>query len=333
MDIDLIIPPATRLGNRVVDILNATMCYGKTVLFRKFTFKFEPGAKIGIIGPNGVGKTTLIKTIIGQIQPAEGNVEISTNTQFNTIDQERLTLNDEKTVIEEVGDGYDFVMLGDEKISIWGYLKRFLFTDERIRTKVGRLSGGERARLLLAKILRRGGNFIVLDEPTNDLDLSTLRLLEEALIEFKGCVLLTSHDRYFLNRVCSGILAFEKNGQITYHVGNYDYYMSKRGAFLAGGQERKKSKGDKSASSMPKFRRLKWKEERELELMEESIMRIEAEIEDLQALFMNPDYYRESRTNVKDVRKKLNEAQSKRDELYIRWEELEAIKNGKVPLV
>ena len=199
-------------------------------------------------------------------------------------------------MVEEIGEGYDTVELGDERISIWGYLRRFLFTDERIRTKVGRLSGGERARLLLAKILKRGGNFMVLDEPTNDLDLSTLRLVEEALIGFKGCVLLVSHDRYFLNRVCTGILAFEKGNQITYHEGNYDYYMTKRAAFLRGGKESQPVCREQKlrARPEPKKRKLKWKEERELESIEEKIMEIEGELEKINALFIDPNFYKES---------------------------------------
>ena len=330
LDIDLIIPPAARMGNRVVDITKAKMEYDNKILFENFSYEMKPGAKLGIVGPNGVGKTTLIKILTGQIQPVSGTIEISSNTQFNVIDQERLTLNDDKTVVEEIGEGYDYVMLGEERISIWGYLKRFLFTDERIRTKVGRLSGGERARLLLAKILKNGGNFIVLDEPTNDLDLSTLRLLEEAVIGFKGCVLLVSHDRYFLNRVCTGILAFEKGRHITYHEGNYDYYMSKRAEFLVGGKEGTPASNSKIVGDRPKpkIRKLKWKEERELETIEEKIAAIEAQVEELQALFLDPNFYKESGPKVKETQKKLEEIQSKRDQLYARWEELEAIKNA-----
>ena len=328
LNIELVIPPAMRLGNRVVDIKNVTMSYGDRILFKNFTFEFEPGAKIGVIGPNGVGKTTLIKTVIGQVQPTKGTVEISQNTQFNIIDQERLTLNNENTVVEEIGEGKDHVILGNERISVWGYLKRFLFSDERIRTKVERLSGGERARLLLAKILKRGGNVIVLDEPTNDLDLSTLRLLEEALIGFKGCVLLVSHDRYFLNRVCTGILAFEKNAHITYHVGNYDYYMSKRSGFLAENRQAKEPKREAQIRRKTRAQKLKWKEERELESMEETIMHVEEEIEHIQTLFMAPEFFKQPHEIVKETQEKLNAAQSKRDALYSRWEELEAIKNG-----
>ncbi len=335
-NVELIIPPAKRMGNRVVDLIDVGMSFGERCLFEHLSMEIQPGAKIGIIGANGVGKSTLIKTILGMNKPTSGSVEISTNTQFNYIDQERLILNDENTVLEEIGEGYDHIMLGEEQISIWGYLKRFLFADERIRTKVGRLSGGERARLLLAKILKRGGNFIVLDEPTNDLDLSTLRMLEDALLSFTGCVLLVSHDRYFLNRVCTEILAFEKEGCLTCNVGNYDYYMSKRADLLKGKTGKQQAKNDKRPnknnapsqdSSRP--RKLKFKEQQELDTMEENIMTLEGEIEKLHSLFSAPDFFKEPQDKVKNTQKKLNDAEAKRDQMYVRWGELESIKNGK----
>jgi len=331
LDVDLIIPPAARLGNRVVDVFDASMSFGDNKLFEGLSIEFEPGAKIGIVGPNGVGKSTLIKMVLGMIEPVSGKVEISQNTKFNYIDQERLTLNDDNTVVDEIGEGYDYVMLGDERISIWGYLKRFLFTDERIRTKVGRLSGGERARLLLAKVLKRGGNFIVLDEPTNDLDLSTLRLLEDALVGFGGCVLLVSHDRYFLNRVCTGILAFEKGEGVQYSVGNYDYYMKKRLEQTSAKVEEKVERVDtRVRDTEKKVRKLKWKEERELETIEDDIMALEEELEQAQEKFMNPDFFKETAEVVRVAQEHADQLQIKKDAMYERWEELEAIKNGEV---
>ena len=149
-------------------------------------------------------------------------------TKFNYVDQGRIQLREERTALEEVSDGTEFVIFGDGKISLRSYLKRFLFADDRITTQVKHLSGGERSRLLLARILKNGGNFLILDEPTNDLDLPTLRVLEEALIAFPGTVLVVSHDRYFLNRVCTDVLAFEGDGKIHHSVGDYDYYLEKK---------------------------------------------------------------------------------------------------------
>ena len=164
---------------------------------------------MGICGKNGAGKTTLLKLIVGQLAPTEGTVKTGQLTKFNYVDQGRLQLDDERTVLDEAADGTEWVQWGQGKISLRSYLKRFLFADERITTQVKHLSGGERSRLLLARILKCGGNFLILDEPTNDLDLPTLRVLEEALIAFPGVVCVVSHDRYFLNRVCTDILAFE----------------------------------------------------------------------------------------------------------------------------
>lgn len=227
-DVELVIPPPERLGKQVLQLKNAGISLGGKELFSKLDLRFEKGRKLGIIGPNGAGKTTLLKIILGELNPAAGSVEKGENTIFNYIDQSRLVLDDEKTVIEEIGEGKNYLKFGNTQITVWSYLRRFLFEDDRINNKIGRLSGGEKSRLTLAQILKNGGNFLILDEPTNDLDLQTLRILEEALISFDGCVVVVSHDRYFLNRVCNGILAFEGNGKIHFSEGNYDDYISKR---------------------------------------------------------------------------------------------------------
>src|SRR5207253_4541062 len=180
---------------------------------------------------------------------------------------------DAKTVWEEVGAGSEYVRLGEENITLRGYLRRFLFTEERINTKINQLSGGERSRVLLAKILKRGGNVLILDEPTNDLDLGTLRLLEEALVAFGGSVIVVSHDRYFLNRVCTAILAFEGEGVLRYNVGNYDYYLGKKSAEATTIKSEPSEPVEPAAPRpAPKPRKLKWKEERELEGMESAIL-------------------------------------------------------------
>ena len=331
-DVDLIIPPAERLGNRIVELNDIALSYGDKKLFEGFSFEFMAGNKIGIVGPNGVGKSSLIKIILDKLAPTEGSVYISDNTVFNYIDQERIMLDDEKTVVEEVGEGYDYVQLGEERISIWGYLKRFLFVDERIKTKVGRLSGGERARLLLAKSLKQGGNFLVLDEPTNDLDLQTLRLLEEALVAFDGIVLVVSHDRYFLNRVCNGIFSFE-NGNVNYQLGNYDYYMAKKNSSDDSDANKTLStekKKVKVKDSVKKVRKLKWKEERELEGIEQEILEFEDKISLLETEFNSPDFFKQAADLIAQKQAEFNELQGVVEKKYARWEELEAIKSGTV---
>src|SRR5580658_209559 len=227
-DMELVIPPPPPLGNRVVELVGVGMGLGGRALFSGFDFTFENGRRIGICGRNGLGKTTLLKIILGRLAPTDGTVKTGQLTKFNYVDQSRLQLNEERTVLEEAADGTEFVQWGESKISLRSYLKRFLFADERITTQVKYLSGGERSRLLLARILKCGGNFLILDEPTNDLDLPTLRVLEEALVAFPGVVCVVSHDRYFLNRVCTDILAFEGDGLIHHSVGDYDYYLEKK---------------------------------------------------------------------------------------------------------
>ncbi len=228
IDVELIIPPAPRMGKKVLTLKNLEMTLAGKKLFEELNLIFEPGRKLGIVGKNGLGKTTLLRILLGEIQQTAGKIDIGENVVFNYVDQTRISLNEESSVIGEIGNGSDYINFGDEKITVWKYLRRFQFTDDRINTKVERLSGGEKSRLLLAKILKNGGNFLLLDEPTNDLDLPTLRILEEALIGFEGCLIIVSHDRYFLNRVCNGILAFEGNGKIHFSEGDYDYYLEKR---------------------------------------------------------------------------------------------------------
>ena len=232
-EVELVIPPADQLGSTVLDFKNLAAERGGKQLFEGLSLDFTRTRKLGVIGRNGLGKTTLLKIILGEVPPSRGEVVRGERTRFNYVDQDRTSVDDTNTVLEEIGQGIEYLQFGNERITVWKYLRRFLFTDERINTKVGSLSGGERSRLLLAKVLKNGGNFLILDEPTNDLDLATLRILEEALIGFNGCVIAVSHDRYFLNRVCNGILAFEGNGVVHFSEGNYDYYVEKRRARLA----------------------------------------------------------------------------------------------------
>src|SRR6185369_15660534 len=201
-------------------------------------------------------------------------------------------LDNEKTVWEEVGGGGENVTLGEESITLRAYLRRFLFSEDRINTKISQLSGGERSRVLLAKILKRGGNVLMLDEPTNDLDLGTLRLLEEALVAFGGSVIVVSHDRYFLNRVCTSILAFEENGEVRYHVGNYDRYLEKRGTVSPSvATAERKSDAPVRNSPAPPARKLTWKEARELETIEASILAAEDHVARLETSFAAPDFH------------------------------------------
>ncbi|NOS70946.1 MAG: ABC-F family ATP-binding cassette domain-containing protein [Verrucomicrobia bacterium] len=337
-DMELVIPPPPQLGNRTVEVSNLGMTLGGKKLFSGFNYTFENGQRIGVCGRNGLGKTTMLKAIIGQLPPTEGTVKIGQLTKFNYVDQGRLQLNEERSVLDEASDGTEFVIWGDSKISVRSYLKRFLFADDRITTQVKKLSGGERSRLLLAKILKCGGNFLILDEPTNDLDLPTLRVLEEALIAFPGMVLVVSHDRYFLNRVCTNILAFEGDGKIAHSVGDYDYYLEKKervakdaarqaAAFLSAS---KSAPTQTAKPSGPKSRKLSFKEQRELDGMEAQIHAVEADVVRIESLFADPELFRKNAAKVNALTGELDAAKENVTKLYARWEELEAIRSASV---
>src|SRR5271154_4575194 len=336
-DVELVIPPPLQLGNRTVEVSGLGMAIAGRTLFSGFTYSFANGQRIGVCGRNGLGKTTLLKAIIGQLPPTEGTVKTGQLTKFNYVDQGRLQLNEERTVMDEVAEGREFVQWGDAKISVRSYLKRFLFSDDRITTQVKKLSGGERSRLLLAQVLKNGGNFLILDEPTNDLDLPTLRVLEEAVIAFTGMVLVVSHDRYFLNRVCTDILAFEGDGKIHHSVGDYDYYLEKKerkspaaarpgAAILA----TNKSEASARVAARPKtkVRKLSFKEQRELEGMEAQIHTLEAEVARIEGLFADPEFFRKHAAQVNQLTSELDAAKANVPKLYARWEELEAVKSA-----
>lgn len=228
-EMELILPPPPRLGNRVVDLKDVSLSLGGRRLFSDFSFEFTADLKVGIVGANGSGKSSLLKLITRELFPDEGTVAVADTVQFNYVDQSRTTLNPENTLCGEAGGGLDFVRVGEERVSIRSYLRRFLFEEERMNVRVKTLSGGEKARLALAKILKDGGNFLILDEPTNDLDLSTLRVLEESLRTYPSALVVVSHDRYFLNRVCNCIIAFEAESEtLSISLGDYDTYLEKK---------------------------------------------------------------------------------------------------------
>jgi ATPase subunit of ABC transporter with duplicated ATPase domains len=226
------IPPGPPLGNLVVRAEGVAKGYGDNLLFEKLTFDLPRGGIVGVIGPNGAGKTTLFRMIVGREQPDAGTLRVGETVQIAYVDQSRDTLNDSKTVFEEITGGTDHLMLGKKKVASRGYVSRFNFRGPDQQRKVGELSGGERNRVHLAKLLRSGGNLLLLDEPTNDLDVDTLRALEEALVNFGGCAVVISHDRWFLDRIATHILAFEGDSKVFWHEGNYQSYEENRRARL-----------------------------------------------------------------------------------------------------
>jgi energy-dependent translational throttle protein EttA len=220
---DLFIPPGPRLGDVVIEANNIAKGFGDKLLYENLSFKLPPGGIVGIIGPNGAGKTTLFKMITGQLEPDAGTFKIGDTVKLSYIDQSR-DMDSDKTILEEVTDGLDLLKMGNREVNARAYVSRFNFSGEDQGKRIKELSGGEKNRVHLAKMLKEEGNVLLLDEPTNDLDVNTLQALERALLEFAGCAVVISHDRYFLDRICTHILAFEGESRVTWFEGNFQDY-------------------------------------------------------------------------------------------------------------
>jgi ATP-binding cassette ChvD family protein len=227
-ELEIYIPPGPRLGDVVIDFKGVTKAYGDKLLMENFDLTLPPGGIVGVIGPNGAGKTTFLKMIVGQEKPDSGSVHIGQTVKLSYVEQLRDSLDAEKNVWEEISGGADTIVLGERKMNSRAYVASFNFLGPDQQKKVGVLSGGERNRVLLAKMLKDAGNVLMLDEPTNDLDVNTLRALEEALEEFAGCAIVVSHDRWFLDRIATHILAFEGDSQIRFYYGNWSDYEADR---------------------------------------------------------------------------------------------------------
>ena len=227
-DLQIYIPPGPRLGDVVIEARGVRKAYGDRLLVEDMTFAMPPGEIVGVVGPNGAGKTTLFRMIVGQEEPDEGELRVGDTVQLTYVDQSRETLDAEKTVWQEISGGQEEIQLGDRTVNSRAYVGRFNFAGGDQQKKVGELSGGERNRVHLARMLREGANVILLDEPTNDLDVNTLRALEDGLESFAGCAVIISHDRWFLDRVATHILAFEGDSQVVWFEGNYSEYAEHR---------------------------------------------------------------------------------------------------------
>lgn len=324
-EMDLLIPPAPEIGNTAVELSDAGMRAGESGrwLFRNLNLSLRPGQCTGVVGRNGAGKTTLLRVCLGETVPVEGTATIGKRVVFNYIDQSRMRLDGKGTVMDEVSDSGEVVRFGEQTLTARAYLRRFLFEDSRVTERVDKLSGGERARLLLAKVLCRGGNVIVLDEPTNDLDLASLRMLEEALADFDGTILVVSHDRYFLDRICDQIVAFEEGG-IFVQPGNYSYYLEKKSERdrRASSVFREVPSPASEAKPMAKPKRLSFKEQQELDGMEQVIQAAEDVVSGLEALLNDPSFYSVRAVEAPGMVQKLDLAKAEVARLYTRWEEL-----------
>jgi len=320
------ISEANLSGKLVAMLKDVSFAYGGDAIVDGLFTAVLRGDRIGIIGPNGVGKTTLLRLLTGDLAPTSGEIRLGTNLAISYFDQQRAQLDSEKTVIDNLGDGGDTIEINGQRRHIIGYLQDFLFTPDRARSPVSVLSGGERNRLLLAKLFARPSNLLVLDEPTNDLDMETLELLEELLQDYSGTVLLVSHDRAFLNNVVTSTLVFEGRGRVGEYAGGYDDWLAQRPEEIRPEAKEKKPKKSPPAKT-PAPRKLTFKEARELEELPDRIEQLEAEQKELVAAMADPLFYQTGEgSKVAITKARLDELENSLQAAFQRWEELEAVR-------
>ena len=323
------IPEPARLGKRILEADMAQYGYGSRTLFERLTLIMQAGMRVGIVGPNGSGKTTLLRVLMGQEPVRKGRITIGDTTQFLYVDQTHEEVKPNQTILDFVSNGTIFWELDGRRLHMPSYLERFLYDRNSANMPMRNLSGGERNRIILAKKLLKGGNFLVLDEPTNDLDLPTLRVLEESILAFDGCALIVSHDRYFLNRLCTHLIVFEEGkAELVVIAGNYDDYLLYKEKQTAATTELRKEdsrpqpngKPDKTTTANPQ--RLTYKEKQELAGMEKAIETAEKQVACLEEMLAAPGFYQQEYSFIQKGLDELAEAKKNTELLYARWQEL-----------
>jgi ATP-binding cassette subfamily F protein uup len=311
---------AEKSGKVVAEANDISFAFGSDTVVRNFSTLIQRGDKVGLIGRNGVGKTTLIKLLLGELTPQTGTIKTGTNLNVAYFDQYRSALDEEKSVQDNVSGGRDMLEIGGKSRHVISYLQDFLFAPDRCRQPVKALSGGERNRLLLAKLFTAPSNILVLDEPTNDLDIDTLDLLEELLIDYKGTIILVSHDRAFLNNVVTSTLVFEDKGAINQYVGGYDDWLRQRKNETSsnpGALKKDKARATLSA------KKLSYKDQRELDSLPKKIEGLEIQISEISIKMSDANFYTSNRALITETEKQLTEYQTQLSRCYERWELLE----------
>jgi len=322
----LVIQEAARSGTLVCAVENLSFRYGERPILADFSTEILRGDKVGIIGPNGAGKTTLLRLLLGQLAPEQGTVKLGTQVAVAYFDQLRGQLDGEKSIADNIAGGNDTVTIGGQRRHIIGYLQDFLFSPERARTEVRFLSGGERHRVLLAKLFTQPANVIVLDEPTNDLDAETLELLEQRLVEFAGTILMVSHDREFLNNVATSVIAYEDGG-VREYVGGYDDWLRQRSDGRPKAPEPTRAAPPRRETpqepAVTATKRRSFKEQRELDLLTATIEKLETEIATLHEQVAAPTFYKQPATEIAATQRRLKDCEAQLAAAFQRWEELE----------
>ncbi|RVU30581.1 MULTISPECIES: ATP-binding cassette domain-containing protein [Neptunomonas] len=320
---------AQKSGKLVAELENASVSFAGQPVIHNFSARIQRGDRIGLIGPNGAGKSTLLKLILGQLEPDSGSVARGTKLEAAYFDQLRGQLDEEKTIIDNISEGRESIEINGQRRHIIGYLQDFLFSPERARTPVKALSGGECNRVLLAKLFSQPANLLILDEPTNDLDVETLELLEEILLNFEGTVLLVSHDRAFLDNVVTSTFAFEGEGRVRAYVGGYQDWLRQRPVVKAAEKPTEKLSGKTASATEEKpaeaKKKLSYKLQRELDALPAQLEEAEAALEALQAKTAEPGFYEQDHGVVSEVLAQLSEQEQKVEALMERWVELESM--------
>ena len=321
-------------GKRVFEAEHARVAFGDHIVIRDLSVKIQRGDRIGIVGPNGAGKSTLIRLLLGELEPSGGKVQRGTKLETAYYDQQREQLDLKASVSDNVNDGNEFVPIGGHNRHISGYLRDFLFRPDQMKTPASALSGGERNRLLLARLFARPANLLVMDEPTNDLDIDTLELLEELVSEFQGTLLLVSHDRAFLDHVVTSLLVFEGDGRVREFVGGWSDWVRWRDARDAREREAR-SRGAATAAApaaaapaVPRAKRLSYKDQREFDTLPATIELLEADKARLDALVGDPAFYSRPATDVRDTLARVQSLAAEVEGAYARWAALEALRAG-----
>ncbi len=327
------IEQAEKSGRKVVEAHKVSFGHGDSDLIKDFSLKIMRGDRIGIVGNNGVGKSTLLKLLLGEIQPDSGSIKIGTGLEIGYFDQLRRDLDLKKTVVDTVGDGKDFVTIGGKDRHVMSYLQGFLFSAKRARSPVSSLSGGERSRALLAAMFARPSNLLILDEPTNDLDVETLEILEQTLVDYTGTLIVVSHDREFLDNVVTSILVFEQGGKLEEFVGGYSDW-ARRGRTLAVSEgpgtstQAEPAAQPKAKSAKKKTGKLSYNHQRELDALPEKIELAEAAVAEYERTTAASGFYDRSYDEVQGVLKSLEDATAELDALVERWSELEELQES-----
>jgi len=309
-------------GRKVIRAKNVNYSFDEQPLIENFSIKIMRGDRIGILGNNGVGKTTLLRLLLKDVEPQSGTIKHGTNLKIGYFDQMRESLDLEKSVAENVGDGRTYIRMNGKDRHVIGYLKGFLFSPKRAMTPVKSLSGGERNRIILAKLFTKPANLLILDEPTNDLDMETLEVLEQKLTEYQGTLIVVSHDREFLDNVVTSTVVFEENAQVREYVGGYSDWL-RQGRELAEldrpDSRKSRSSAEQHAEQGPRPEKLSYKEMRDLEQLPLEIDAVESRIGELQQAIAKPDFYATGQEQVQQVLANLNTAEKSLEALIDRW--------------